>query len=82
MPGSPFACKVYNMSMLKRQRSYQKQGRRMVVTDGVDKVHDEVAVMKKMTHPCTLGLYEFLDDDLKRAFETLDMAATRLLGRG
>ena len=73
--GGPYCVKLFRHSVLKRQRTFRKStaaemveggrgsGRRgMVMSSGLDKVFMEVAVMKKLRHPCIVRLHDFFDD--------------------
>ena len=60
--GAELCVKMLKRSVLKRQRTFQKEGGKMVSTNGVDKVLREVAVMRKLSHPCTVRMFEFFDD--------------------
>jgi len=57
-----FAAKVLYKSVLRKKRNIQRQGRKTVITTALDNVEREVALMKKLEHPCIVKLHEIIDD--------------------
>lgn len=60
-----YAVKVFNKSKLQRQRTFSKAGG---VTSAMDKVAEEVAIMKKLQHPNLVRYFNVYYLVLKKAF--------------
>jgi [calcium/calmodulin-dependent protein kinase] kinase len=59
-----FAVKVFSKSTLKRRREFVKNPNGgMGVKDAMQDVMREIAIMKKLSHPNIIGLWEVIDDD-------------------
>jgi len=62
-----FAIKIFNKSLLKKQRTLARpppgsSGPRMQVNTAFQKVQQEIAIMKKLTHPHLVRLFEVIDN--------------------
>eukprot|EP00968_Pinguiococcus_pyrenoidosus_P026815 scaffold7339_cov249-Pinguiococcus_pyrenoidosus.AAC.15 len=57
-----YAAKVMHKSLLRRRRNIERKGRKTVVKTALDNVAREVALMKKLEHPCIVDLVEVIDD--------------------
>ena len=57
------AVKIFRKSVLKRKRTMErdKETRRMLVTTALDRVEQEIALMKKLAHPNLVEFYEAID---------------------
>jgi len=60
--GDLFAIKVFNKSLLKRQRSLARGPGRMKVNTALNKVQQEIAIMKKLCHDHLVQMFEVIDD--------------------
>ena len=57
-----FALKYVSKSLLRRKKEYVKVGRKMHATTAFDDVKMEIALMKKLSHPKIVKLFEVVDD--------------------
>lgn len=61
---SLFAVKIYNKAMLRKKRDYYRnEDGGMTVTNALQDVAKEIALMKKFTHINIVQLYEVIDDE-------------------
>jgi [calcium/calmodulin-dependent protein kinase] kinase len=58
-----YAAKVFQKSILKRQRDFRRENGKMVVHNALEKVHTEIAVMKKLHHRNLVHLFEVIDEE-------------------
>lgn len=56
------AAKVFNKSILRKNKNWRKVGRKMVFDTALTEVEREIALMKKIRHPRIVELYEVVDD--------------------
>lgn len=61
LTGKKYAVKVFERNRLNSMRSFGG-GRAMQVSSEMDKVYQEVAIMKKLDHPNLVQLHEVIDD--------------------
>ena len=57
------AMKVFNKSALRKMKQWERDGRRMKVTTGLDKMKVEIAIMKKVKHDHLVQCFEVIDDE-------------------
>ena len=57
------AVKEFNKKFLKRKRNWKKVDGKMKMTNALDTVKLEVALMKKLHHPNLCKMIEVIDDD-------------------
>ncbi len=58
-----FAIKIFSKSLLLRRKNFQRGAKgRLNVTTDLEKVQQEIAIMKKLVHPHLVSLYEVIDD--------------------
>ena len=50
---------------LRKIKTMRRRGRTMLVSTGLDKVHEEIAIMKRLEHPSILEFHEALLDEEK-----------------
>lgn len=61
--GAHFALKVFRKGKLRRQRQFLNHGGGMKVRTNLDKVYGEIAMLKRICHPCCVQLHAVFDDD-------------------
>lgn len=61
--GELVAVKIFSKSLLKRRRTMErdKKSRRVRIKTGLEQVEREIALMKKLSHPNLVNLYEVID---------------------
>ncbi len=58
-----YAIKVFDKSALRKRRNWTKVGGKMVMTNALQSVDREIALMKRLKHPNLCTLYEVIDDE-------------------
>lgn len=53
--------KIINKSFLKRKREYKRVDGKIILSNALQKVQREVAIMKKLSHPSLVKLQEIID---------------------
>ena len=62
--GKRYALKAFNKSLLKKTRDFRRVSGKMIITNELQKVRTEVAIMKMLEHENLVRLHEVLDDPL------------------